>query len=1565
MSGKLLNQSIQNLYSCPKMDGIVFPHRLVQSQVDLQSDWRKDPRIMGLRKFIRDKLIEIFLQHRKAKEWKLRISSTVNQLENLLFRKATSIEDYMNQDTLIHRMMIMVRTENDHHSQQVEHCFSPGFSNLTMMMASPVVSNSSCNSNSPEPPVHLSVTTGTICDLLVTDNRSIPDGCNQQLADYSSDCGPNNMLSPNSRLQVTSQDLLKQHLFDQVDSLRSSSMSQSQPSIHRSPNKAFNVGSAFTGSNVQYVDGPVSASESYLNISSCGSPSESQHLGLNIQYQLMQGHEVNVARSLGGVNNQNLNHLNSQSLNHLGLQSEVRESTSWLPIPSLQTTHSPQHILETSDVLSQLNDWEQSTGTGNLLHSQLLMQNLKQFQQQVPNESYAQFDQPSEAHLPGYPGGQALWIGSDNNEGLQFELLGQYHYCKSQSMQQQPLEQDPSMSDNFFHLESHKLVQGHHLSQQNNLSLEDFVGVQNISIESLANFSCAKGAAGSSNTCSELEYLHKFLLCAQNEISSAPDYMKPLLEHMNCCHSDQCQCVLFRQLLLHHHYCRSNACHLCGPVTRVSNCHTFDCNLKRSSKGSQSTVNNGDAGCFASKTTEDMQPPLKLLKTEDSSLSFSSKNVTSEVLASVIDQPHASQGLKQMEEQLDVPVSVKPEATEVQMEFLESPIQDIINIGEIRHYDPEESHKLKRDGDTVISEELVTCSTLVDIREQTKVDQYKQEKEHEIITEVEYVRETKLGKPRINGVSLTELFNKEQTKEHILSLRQWVGQGKAKVEKNHAMAHSTSENACQLCKMENLSFQPPPIYCSLCGARIKRKVMYYTAPDGIVRHCFCTLCYNENRVESITVDGHNLRKVSLQKKKNDEETEESWVQCDKCQGWQHQICALFNAKRNEEGKAEYICPYCYLQELECEERKPLGDDVLLGAKDLPRTKLSDHIEKRLFMRLKQEREERAKVKGMNFDEVPGAEGLVVRVVLSVDKRLEVKQNFRDTFREEKYPLEFPYRSKVILLFQRIEGVEVCLFGMCVQEFGSDCCYPNKRCVYLSYLDSVKYFRPEIKSVTGEALRTFVYHEILIAYLDYCKKRGFSRCHIWACPPFKGEDYILYCHPEIQKMPKSDKLREWYLMMLRKAAKENIVVNATNLYDHFFVPDGECKAKITAARLPYFEGDYWPGAAEEMIYHLNQGIVEGKPQGKGKMSVSRRTLKAMRQTHISKNATKDILLMQKLGETILPMKEDFIMVQLQYACTHCSEVIISGNRWICKLCKNFQLCENCHAMEKNLDERKRHPFNSKRKHELSPVEVDVPFNTEDECEILDSELFENRQTFLTFCQVNHYQYDTLRRAKHSSMMILHHLHNPTTPAVIITCSTCHNDIEVGESWHCKVCPEFVVCAVCYQREGAGVHAHKLTMHSSMVNHKRDTKEARKRKASWIERMLEVLDHASRCRLGRSNPCSYQYCMKIKKLFCHAKDCKIRASGGCKPCRKIWAILKLHTRNCKQPECPVPRCMDMKKHATRLQLQSDTRRRAAVTEFMRRQAAEIAGNSGQPNCIVSYGINNNSNDLLLPE
>jgi len=102
-------------------------------------------------------------------------------------------------------------------------------------------------------------------------------------------------------------------------------------------------------------------------------------------------------------------------------------------------------------------------------------------------------------------------------------------------------------------------------------------------------------------------------------------------------------------------------------------------------------------------------------------------------------------------------------------------------------------------------------------------------------------------------------------------------------------------------------------------------------------------------------------------------------------------------------------------------------------------------------------------------------------------------------------------------------------------------------------------------------------------------------------------------------------------MLRKASKENIVVDLTNLYDHFFISTGECRAKVTAARLPYFDGDYWPGAAEDLIYQLRQEEDGRKQNKKGttKKTITKRALKASGQSDLSGNASKDLLLMHKV------------------------------------------------------------------------------------------------------------------------------------------------------------------------------------------------------------------------------------------------------------------------------------------------------------------------------------------------
>lgn len=1215
--------------------------------------------------------------------------------------------------------------------------------------------------------------------------------------------------------------------------------------------------------------------------------------------------------------------------------------------------------------------------TGMEHHSEVLQSQVSSGLLQLPESSHSQLHhnsngiltRNSQSSVPSGPqdihlqNPQQMMVDEAPNEynnmpfGGQSEALlhGQWHMASDRSSLAGNVSNEQHVQEEF-----RQRMVGHDEAQCNKLSSEVSSIGQNVAPRSTVGQPRLVGASGSSGNASrERQYRNqqRWLLFWRHArqctappgkcVEHCPE-MKKLCKHIDDCSdsSSACRyrgCCETKSLLIHHKRCTEPRCPVCVPVWTFIRTHRngyrkdCDSGLQRSITGTCRSSEAGEAKLKdTSKPSEiaveppDNQPAVKRLKPEPTSQSATPEAGSVFVPLIVNNTSHISQSVQSKEyEKIDNSMQVKSEFSSVKME---TPVGSNSNVTEVKNSIVDTSNQ-----------QLDGASTLASLakEESDKTDKDVGEVKPEEVDSPEPL--TKSGKPKIKGVSLTELFTPEQIRQHINGLRQWVGQSKAKVEKIQAMEHSMSENACQLCAVEKLTFEPPPIYCTPCGARIKRNAMYYTVGAGDTRHYFCIPCYNEARGDTIAIDGTAIPKARLEKKKNDEETEEWWVQCDKCEAWQHQICALFNGRRNDGGQAEYTCPYCYMQEIEVGERKPLPQSAVLGAKDLPKTILSDHIEQRLFRRLKFERQERARIQGKSYDEVPGAEGIVVRVVSSVDKKLEVKPRFLEIFREENYPTEFPYKSKVVLLFQKIEGVEVCLFGMYVQEFGSESQLPNQRRVYLSYLDSVKYFRPDVKAVTGEALRTFVYHEILIGYLEYCKKRGFTSCYIWACPPLKGEDYILYCHPEIQKTPKSDKLREWYLAMLRKASKEDIVVELTNLYDQFFLQTGECKAKVTAARLPYFDGDYWPGAAEDMIYQINQEEEGRKLNKKGttKKMITKRALKASGQLDLSTNASKDYLLMLKLGETISPMKEDFIMVHLQHACTHCCVLMVSGNRWVCDQCKNFQLCDKCYEAEQKRDDRERHPINQKDKHTLYPVEItDVPEDTKDKDDILESEFFDTRQAFLSLCQGNHYQYDTLRRAKHSSMMVLYHLHNPTAPAFVITCNICHLDIETGQGWRCETCPDYDICNSCYQKDGGLDHPHKLTNHPSMADQNAQNKEARQQRVLQLRKMLDLLVHASQC---RSPHCQYPNCRKVKGLFRHGIQCRTRASGGCVLCKKMWYLLQLHARACKESECHVPRCRDLKEHLRRLQQQSDSRRRAAVMEMMRQRAAEVAGHS----------------------
>ena len=105
-------------------------------------------------------------------------------------------------------------------------------------------------------------------------------------------------------------------------------------------------------------------------------------------------------------------------------------------------------------------------------------------------------------------------------------------------------------------------------------------------------------------------------------------------------------------------------------------------------------------------------------------------------------------------------------------------------------------------------------------------------------------------------------------------------------------------------------------------------------------------------------------------------------------------------------------------------------------------------------------------------------------------------------------------------------------------------------------------------------------------------------------------------------------------------------------------------------------------------------------------------------------------------------------------------------------------------------------------DASSVIADPDAGLRRSCPLLDS-----RHTFLEMCQFWHYQFDALRRAKHSTIMLLYHLHAPQAESLGISCAACAREIR-RVRWHCATCVDYNICRSC-EREHGGAHRHALT------------------------------------------------------------------------------------------------------------------------------------------------------------
>lgn len=706
-----------------------------------------------------------------------------------------------------------------------------------------------------------------------------------------------------------------------------------------------------------------------------------------------------------------------------------------------------------------------------------------------------------------------------------------------------------------------------------------------------------------------------------------------------------------------------------------------------------------------------------------------------------------------------------------------------------------------------------------------------------------------------------------------------------------------------------------------------------------------------------TATAQVIPKSEFRECKNDHLDLEPFVECKDCGRKLHQICVLHHENIWPEG---FHCDNC----LKSKGRRKRENKFM--ARRLPTSKLGNYIEGRVNDFLKK----RPEVK---------AGEVTIRVLSSSDKCVEVKPGMKNRYVETgEWPEQFPYRAKALFAWEEIDGVDVCFFGMHVQEYGSDSSPPNRRRVYLAYLDSVHFFRPK-------QMRTAVYHEILLGYLDYAKQLGYSMAHIWACPPSEGDDYIFHCHPPEQKIPKPKRLQDWYKKMLDKGLNEKIVVD----YKDILKQANEDNFK-SPAELPYFEGDFWPNVIEKSLKELeiekytqpnsNAGSNPQKAENDDEKSEnmenedngscdvkSEKKCPGQEENGSNKkkqNANKKSSKKQSQRKNNVHSSRNKGGASNQ----HSQAITNPARAWEAELTNKIY-----QTMEKH-----REVFFVIRLHSLADAAKLKPIQDPDgqiNCDLMDG-----RDAFLTMAREKHYEFSSLRRAKFSSMCMLYELHNSSNDRFVYTCNVCKNHL-VESRFHCTVCEDYDLCKNCYVTEN---HMHKMEKleygelgstgsgddsgfasisgftgggtngeggSSSATSNALSPADAKKQS---VQRCVQSLVHACNCRDAN---CRMPSCARLKRITQHSRICKKRQVGTnqCPICRQLIALCCFHSKICDdtQNKCLVPFCPNIKKRMKQQQVQARMRQQHLMNSRIRQMtnAVNASAVSAAPSVVAS--------------
>lgn len=224
-------------------------------------------------------------------------------------------------------------------------------------------------------------------------------------------------------------------------------------------------------------------------------------------------------------------------------------------------------------------------------------------------------------------------------------------------------------------------------------------------------------------------------------------------------------------------------------------------------------------------------------------------------------------------------------------------------------------------------------------------------------------------------------------------------------------------------------------------------------------------------------------------------------------------------------------------------------------------------------------------------------------------------------------------------------------------------------------------------------------------------------------------------------------------------------------------------------------------------------------------------------------------------------------------------------------------------------------------------------------LVNCDLMDGRDAFLTMARDRHYEFSSTRRARFSTLCMLYELHNQGQDKFVYTCNTCKSHVETR--YHCTVCDDFDLCVPCHEKEGHPHKMEKLGLDLDVGSSPGDMKQANPQEArkQSIQRCIQSLVHACQCRDAN---CRLPSCQKMKRVVQHTKICKRKTKGDCPICKQLIALCCYHAKHCQETKCSVPFCSSIKQKLKQQQVQQ----RVQQQQLLRRRMAAMNTRGAAP-------------------